>query len=52
MISPYCIANEHEVCTKRIRRQTGKLYSCQCSCHPKPVKVEKVIDDLEDDDDM
>lgn len=49
MISPYCVANECESCGKRIRRQNGKVYRCKCPCHPIPVKVEKPIEEDEDE---
>lgn len=50
MISPYCAADEHDSCGRRIRRQNGKIYRCLCPCHPIPIKVAKPIDPEEDDD--
>lgn len=49
MVSPYCQADEHESCSKRIRRQNGKLYSCKCTCHP-VVVISPKKDEPEDDE--
>lgn len=51
MTSSLCVAEEHEVCTKRFRQQNGKLFSCDCPCHPIIVYVKPVEVDEDDEED-
>lgn len=50
MTNPCCKSDEHDLCGWRMRRQSGKTYTCDCPCHPIVVIEKKVVEEEDDDD--
>lgn len=48
MTSSLCKTDEHEVCAPRRRTPAGKLFRCDCGCHPKPDVVKPKLKEERD----
>lgn len=53
MKSNFCKHDEHAGCAPhgRMISPEGKHFRCDCTCHPKPSLVKRMVEDEDDDDD-
>ena len=49
MTSGFCKDNEHEACGRILRKPAGKVFRCDCPCHPKPEVLKKKVEEDEEE---